>query len=150
MASIELADAQAWIEPTKLTLSALDEQLEAQIVTQIYSRLFGTFNTTTWNSPATTPAIVRSIIAMYYVAWTYDKYYSDDAEANAYAERLRAYADANIAGLVAGAIELIELPDANVGVSSPTFFPNDASSANSPTRDNPSDGPPSFTMGTVF
>lgn len=150
MANIELADAQAWIEPTKLTLSALDVQLEAQVTTQIYSRLLGTFETTSWNTPATTPAIVRSIIAMYYVAWVYDRAYSDDAEANAYAQLLRQYADANIAGLIAGTIELVELPDANVGVSSPSFFPNDASSARQPTPENPSDGPPSFTMGTIF
>lgn len=150
MTSIALSDAQAWIEPTKLTLSVIEPELEAQITTQIFSQLLGVFDTTAWVNPASTPAIVRSIIAMYYVAWVYDRAYSDDAEANAYAALLRSYADRNIAGLIAGNIELVELPDANVGVSSPSFFPNDASSAREPTQDSPSDGPPAFTMGTIF
>lgn len=150
MANIDVTDAQAWIEPTKLTLSELDTQLESQVVTQIFGRLLGTYNTSTWNSPATTPNIVRSIIAMYYVAWTYDKTYSDDAEANEYARLLRQYADTNIAGLVSGSIELVELPTESSAVGKPSFFPNDLSSATAPTTENPSDGPPSFTMGTVF
>lgn len=147
---ISLAEANAWSEPTKLTLSAIDAVLEDQISTLIFSRLLGTFDTTTWVNEASTPKIVRTIIAMHYVAWTYDKFYSDDAEANAYAALLRSYADANLAGLIAGNIELIELPGANDTVSSPAFFPNDASSDRQPTVDNPSDGPPAFTMGTVF
>lgn len=150
MTSIGLNDVQAWIEPTKLALSEIDTDLESQVTDQIFGRLLGTFDTTTWNSPSTTPGIIRSAIAMYYTAWLYDKTYSDDAEANAYATLLRQYADLNINGLIAGTIEIIELPDVNVGVSSPSFFPNDESSANCPTVDNPSDGPPSFTMGTVF
>lgn len=147
---ISIDDAQAWIEPTKLTLSTLDTNLEAQVSALVLSRLLGTFDTASWVNDSTTPGIVRTIIAMHYVAWLYDKYYSDDAEDNAYAALLRRYADANIAGLVAGNIELIELPDANEGVSSPVFFPNDLSSAQEPTDTNPSDGGPAFTMGRVF
>ena len=147
---ITLAEANAWLEPTKLTLSAIDSELEAQVTNLIFARLLGTFDTASWLNVATTPKIVRTIIAMHYVAWTYDKTYSDDAESNAYAALLRQYADANLVGLIAGNIELEELPDANVGVSSPSFFPNDASSVREPTQDHPSDGPPSFTMGTVF
>jgi hypothetical protein len=151
MTSIELADAQAWIEPTKLTLSTIDANLESQITTQIFARLpSASFTTTAWVTPATTPAIVRTTIAMYYVAWMYDKYYSDDAEANAYAELLRQYADLNIAGLIAGSIELEEGPGVVTDAGSPSFFPTDESSRNQPTVDNPSDGPPAFTMGTVF
>lgn len=150
VARISLADANAWLEPTKLALSELDANLEAQITTQIFARLLGSFDTSTWVNSNTTPAVVRSAIAMYYVAWTYDKFYSDDAEANAYAALLRQYADLTLSGLIGGTIELEELPTANDGISKPSFFPTDASSANEPTADNPSDGGPSFTMGTVF
>lgn len=147
---ISVAEAQAWIEPTKLTLSVLEPELEAQVTTLIFSQLLGTFQTNTWVSAASTPKVVRTIIAMHYVAWTYDKYYSDDAENNAYADKLRTYANIMLAQLVAGTLELEELPDANAGISSPSFFPNDASSAREPSELYPSDGPPSFTMGTVF
>lgn len=154
MARITVAEANAWSEPTKLTLTPTtfnaDAELEQQIASQILSRLMGTFDTSTWTSETTTPKIVRTIIAMYFVSWIYDRAYSDDAEANAYAALLRQYADANIAGLIAGQIDLEEFPDANVGVGSPSFFPTDASSARVATPEAPSDGPPSFTMGTVF
>jgi hypothetical protein len=147
---ITLQEANAWIEPTKLTLSDIETELESQVTSQIFARLLGTFDTASWVNVGSTPKIVRTVIAMYYVSWIYDRAYSDDADSNAYAERLRAYADATLIGLAAGSIELEELPDANAGISSPTFFPNDASSAQEPTSLNPSDGPPSFTMGTVF
>jgi len=150
MANIDITDAQAWVEGTKLTLSSLDANLEPQVTSLIFAQLLGTFNTVAWVNPASTPRIVRTIIAMHYVAWLYDRAYSDDAEANAYAALLRQYADANLAGLIAGTIELSELPDANAGISSPSFFPTDLSSSQEPTDLNPSDGPPSFTMGTVF
>jgi hypothetical protein len=142
---ITLAEARAWLEPTKLTLSTLDSELEAQV-----AQLLGTFDTTTWVNAGSTPKAIRTMISMYYVAWTYDKHYSDDAENNAYADKLRRYADIMLAQLIAGTLELEELPDANIGVSSPSFFPNDESSAREPSDLSPSDGPPSFTMGTRF
>jgi hypothetical protein len=147
---ITLAEARAWLEPTKLTLSTLDSELEAQVATQVFAQLLGTFDTTTWVNAGSTPKAIRTMISMYYVAWTYDKHYSDDAENNAYADKLRRYADIMLAQLIAGTLELEELPDANIGVSSPSFFPNDESSAREPSDLSPSDGPPSFTMGTRF
>jgi hypothetical protein len=149
-AHIGIDDANAWLEPTKLTLSDIDPNLEGQVSAQIFGRLLASFDTSTWLTSATTPQIVRTVIAMYYVAWTYDKFYSDDAESNAYASLLRQNADLIIAGLLAGTIELVELPTANDEIGSPVFFPNDVSSAACPTADNPSAGGPSFTMGTVF
>lgn len=150
MARITLAEANAWLEPTKLTLAAIDPELESQVVNLVFGRLAPVFETGSWLNDASTPSIVRTIIAMHYVAWTYDKYYSDDAESNAYARLLRQYADVNIAALVSGDIELVELPMANDEIKKPAFFPNDVSSANDPTPDNPSDGGPSFLMGSVF
>jgi hypothetical protein len=147
---ISVDEANAWVDSTKLAVSSIDANLEQQVTASIFARLLGTFDTTTWINTSTTPQIVRTIIAMYYISWIYDRAYSDDAESNAYAALLRQYADANIAGLVAGTIELAELPDANAGVSSPTFFPTDFSSSQEPTDLNPSDGPPAFTMGTTF
>lgn len=147
---ITLADANAWLESTKLTLSAIDPELERQISSLILGRLAPVFDTSSWLNDQSTPALVRTIIAMNYVAWVYDKNYSDDAEDNAYARLLRQYADVNMAALIAGDIELAEAPEANDEITKPAFFPNDVSSANEPTPDNPSDGGPSFLMGSVF
>lgn len=148
---ISAAEANAWLEPTKLALTTIDEDLESQITIMIFSRLLGSFDTTTWVNFASTPQIVRTVIAMYYVAWIYDRAYSDNGEASDYAERLRQYADLTVAGILGGGIELVEFPDANAGMSSPSFYPNDVSSAQDPLlSSDPSAGPPSFTMGTVF
>lgn len=152
MANIAFADANAWLEPTKLTLSSetFDTALGEQVSSLVLGRFHDTFDTEAWVSPETTPKLVKTIIAMHYVAWTYDKFYSDDAEANAYAALLRSYADANVESLLSGDVILDEEPDATVGIESPAFFPTDASSLNRPTSDFPSDGGPSFMMGTVF
>lgn len=150
MAVLTVPEANAWLDSTKLTLSSIEVELEEQVKNQIFARLHGAFDTSGWVSNLSTPKLVRTILAMYYVSWIYDRAYSDDAESNAYAQLLRQMADANIVGLVAGTIELTEFPDLNAGISSPSFFPNDASSANEPTPENPSDGGPAFMMGTVF
>jgi hypothetical protein len=150
MAHISVTEANAWTEPTKLTLASIDANIETQIINLIFPR-FKTagFPTTSWTNEASTPALIRTIIAMHYVAWQYDKHYAQEEEASAYAALLRVQADANIASLLTGDITLDEfvLP---LDPGTPTFFPNDLSSSLEPTIDTPSDGGPSFMMGTVF
>jgi hypothetical protein len=97
----------------------------------------------------TTPKLVRKIIAMYYCGWAYDRQYSETSDSNDYADRLRAMADSLIEGLISGSIDLIEIPGMPP-TSEPEFFPTDVSSANLPSMEFPSDGPPKFTMGKVF
>lgn len=154
MAHIDVSDANAWLEGTKLTLTDLDTSLEGQISTQILAKLAGTFSTTTtWTDSSSTPALVRSIIAMYYVAAVYDKHYADDVEDSSsnYASTLRGMADLNIAGLLDGTLSLAEDPAANSTQGAPVFFPTDASSDNRiGFHEDPSDGGPAFMMGTVF
>jgi len=153
MAHISVDDANAWLEATKLDLTAsdLDADLELQVSTQILNRLGIVFDVSGWSTRETTPRLVRSIIAMEYVAWVYDKTYADNEDANSYAALLRQHVEANITGLMAGNITLPEVdPNPAQDTSEPVFFPNDASSANEPSMDFPSDGPPAFMMGTVF
>jgi hypothetical protein len=51
------ADAQAWTEQTKLTVSALDSNLLGQVQTQVLSAVASSYDVSTWVSPATTPAM---------------------------------------------------------------------------------------------
>jgi hypothetical protein len=146
---ITLAEANAWLESTKLTLSTLDAPLLDQVSTRVLGALAGAFDTTGWTNESNTPQLVRSIIAMHYVAWVYSRAYSDDSnEDNDYSALLRRQADISIAGLVQGSITLPEVPVDVVG--QPAFFPNDLSSSQQPTTENPSDGAPAFMMGTTF
>jgi len=148
---ITLAEAQAWLETTKLSLPKLDDELEDQIATMVFGRLVIVYPdaVVTWVDAPSTPKLVRKIIAMYYAGWYYDRQYSETADSNDYADRLRKMADDLIEGLISGAIDIIEIPGMPP-TSEPEFFPTDVSSANLPSDMFPSDGPPKFTMGKVF
>jgi len=149
MARIVVADAQAWLDGTKLTIATLEPALLAQVESQIVSSLDNAFDITGWVDDTTTPAIVKTIIAMNYVAWLYDRSYSEDQEqGNDYAALLRAQAAALLAGLVDGSIVIPGQETENIGT--PEFFPTDASSVLAPTDLEPSLGPASFNMWGVF
>lgn len=160
MAYISLVEANAWVESTKLAFTAENNRFNnelanqnAQLVISKLRPIFGSDVVATWTSDATTPKLVRTIIAMYYVAAEYDKHYSDDVDDNVnnYATILRRLADQNIQGLIDGTVVLEEIPDGNSGQGTPVFFPTDASSDNRiGFHTDPSDGGPAFLMGTVF
>lgn len=148
MARIDVTDAQAWAESTKLAISALDTALDSQVETQVLTRLQTVVQTSAWVDTSSTPAIVKSIIAMLYVSWVYDRQYSEDQESgNDYAALLRASAESLIQGILNGTIEL---PGVTVDPSQPAFYPTDASSALDPTPAQPHLGPEHFQTGMVF
>jgi hypothetical protein len=146
---ITLQEAQAWAEGTKLTISALDTNLLDHLEEEVVVRLSSAFpDYTTWTNSTTTPKLVRTIISKLYIAWVYDRQYSEDiGEGSVYSERLRTNAETLIVGLLDGTIELPGEPDTS---GSPLFYPTDASSAMTPTSDDPSLGPAAFSMGQVF
>ena len=146
-----LDDVKAWLDSTKLTPSAIETSLSTQITEQVFSRLRPTFpSAITWTDESSTPKLIRSIVSMLYSAAIYERAYGDDHDDAAnYAGWLRSLAEANIQGLIAGTLEIIE-DDSNLDDGSPVFFPTDLSSSQPATKDNPSDGGPYFTMGMVF
>lgn len=153
MANITVADAQAWLESTKLSLSSLDTQQESQIATQVIARVVSAYpnDAPGWITPETTPKLIRSVISMQYAGWYYDRQYSENPEDNAYADRLRQKAEDLIAGILSGDIDIIEVPGLPT-IGEPVFYPTDASSAPDahPTDADPSAGPPLFSMGKIF
>jgi len=150
MALITPSDAQGWAESTKLNLSALDVSLLGQIETEVLARISSIYATTAWLDPSTTPVLIKVIIAKTYVAWVYDRAYSENQEeGNDYAAMLRANAELLITGLIDGTIDIPGETPTGAG-SGPGYYPNDASSAQEPTFDDPSLGPAKFSMGKVF
>src|SRR5689334_17488282 len=127
MAHITVEEAQAWADGTKLPLGAIDTDLEAQLAEEIIRRLDSGFDVTGWVDNTNTPTLVRVIIAKLYVAWLYDRQYSEDIEqGNNYADRLKLNVEALMLGLLDGTIEL---PGVDVGISgTAVFYPTDASS----------------------
>src|SRR5687768_9033200 len=121
---ISLEEANGWNERTKLDLAELDADMLDQIETQVLAALVNSgYDVSTWVDDLTTPKLVRSVIAMLYIAWYYDKVYAEDAgEGNPYAVLLRQAAAAQIAGILDGTFVLED--DVLVGVSagSPSFY----------------------------
>jgi|SRR5690242_73738 len=151
MGNITVEEAQVWCQRNKLDLGVqLDGGLEVQVSSQILGRVAAVYDTSSWTTSLNTPQLVKTIIAMYYAAWTYNKLYSDDnTDTNAYADKLMAMADAMLQNIIDG---ITEIPGVEpVGDSSePSFYPTDASSALEATVEDPSLGPAKFSMGTVF
>ena len=153
MAYVTKEEVNAWLEPTKLSVTTIEVELETQVANMIMGQLGGSFDTSVWTNNTNTPKLIRTIIAMHYAAWVTDRAFSDSSdELNAYAQLLRSMADANIAGLIAGVLTYDDIPPTGDGtdISSPAFFPNDLSSSQKPTADSPHDGPAVFQMGQVF
>ena len=150
MARITPDDAQGWGESTKLDLSTLDASLLNQIEAEILGRLSSAYDSTLWVDDLTTPSLVKVIIAKTYVAWFYDRQYSENQdEGNDYAALLRMNAEMLMTGLIDGTIDIPNVPQVGSGLGA-SFYPNDASSAQEPTFDDPSLGPSKFSMGRVF
>lgn len=149
---IVLADGQAWAESTKLPFSSLDtnllNQVETQVITKLTSCGVDTDIIATWTNPTNTPEIVKSIIAMSYVAWYYDRQYSEEqTEGNDYAALLREHAKMLLQGICDGTIEIPDVPSL---AGKPAFFPTDESSASQPTELEPELGGPYFNMSRGF
>jgi hypothetical protein len=151
-------DINAWFQPSRLSLisqAEIDISLYAQIESGVLARLATVFDTTGWVDEDHTPELVKTILSMYYAAWTYDKAYSDDGESNAFADKLRSTADLQMSAIISGSVLLTDpfMADQEFAAQiagGPTFYPNDLSSSMEPTADDPSAGGPSFTMGSVF
>lgn len=149
MPRITVEDVRGWVEVTKLGVQDLDMNFLPQLETEIFAKIGTVYDTTTWISPATTPDIIRVIIAKLYGGWIYDRAYSENqAESNPYAAMLKENAGMLMDGLIDGTIEIPGVTP--ISVPDPSFYPNDASSALEPTFDDPSLGPARFSMGRVF
>lgn len=104
MSIITVEEANAWADKSKLILDALDSELEGSIAGQVLSRVSQAYDTSSWLSAQTTPSLVKKIIAMLYVAWYYERAYSEDGGENTYSARLFEQAEALLEGIVTGAL----------------------------------------------
>jgi hypothetical protein len=152
---IQPAEVQAWAEASKLPITSLDTVLLDHVQTIVLGALGRHYDPATiqslWVTPETTPAVVRTLVSMKYVSLYYDRQYSENEGGNPWARRLDRMFNDLLDQVIEGDIDLPEVPGVVVGAGGPRFYPTDSSSAESgPTDQDPSAGPPSFTMGMVF
>lgn len=151
MARISVAEAQAWAEGSKLTIASLDTYLLAHVEAMVLAELNRAYNVTTvqsfWVDAATTPQLVRTLIAIKYVSLYYDRQYSEDEARNPWARRLDGmYADL-LESISTGMVDIPEIAGVTGVARAPLFYPTDASTAEAgPTTQDPSAGPLLFNM----
>lgn len=149
MPVISVDDVQAWVESTKLSPSALDIDQLTQIESEVFARISSVYDTSVWVDRTSTPRLIQTIVAKMYTGWMYDKFYSENQSApNQYSQLIKANAEMLIKGILSGVIEIPGVSPANTQGAS--FYPNDASSAQSPTSEDRSLGPSKFSMGSIF
>jgi hypothetical protein len=140
---IDDTDAGAWAKSPEVDFElngVAERAYQAQTLSNVVrAQLSVKFDTSSWDSPSSTPMMVRSAIAMAYIAWVYNKQFAgqDDSEAVSYADLLRAMSKDIVAGLLNGTMVLLE-PEATVALSGGTL----------PVVEELTD--PVFTMGRVF
>lgn len=158
-------DVQAWLEPVKASVPSLDPAMEQQISGRVLGELTGGVypddTVASWVDFNATPLLIRSVIAMLYAAWYYDRQYSEVGGAEgrsgfgtAYGALLRQNAGQLLEGIISGSISLPEVPSAGP-TTSPLFYPTDTSSTDDALRNNVdkndvSLGPVMFGVSKVF
>jgi len=142
---VSLAEVQQWLERTKLTLPALDAELEATAKELVWSALGAVYDNTSWVNAASTPPIVRKIISLLIAPWTYERQYSEDisGEVGNWGTKLETMANMLLTGLADRTLDI----DGVLPTSSqePIFWPNDNS-----VDEQGNLLAPVFTMGQVF
>jgi hypothetical protein len=135
MALFTVEDARAWGEPTKLPMVELQADLSAQVETHVLARLGSEYAVNDWSTSSNTPKLVRSLMAMYYVAWLYERAHAEDDPASEYSLRLLAMAERALTSILDGSMVLVDLADEaqHVGGQGSTEVSD-----------------PVFTMGRVF
>jgi hypothetical protein len=158
MAHIQAADANAWADRVKLTLTdPLDAALEAQTYAEVSASAADAYDVSSWVDYSSTPSLIKKVMAMYYVGWYISRVYSEDDDASAYAVMLLARADKLLEGISEGTTLLTDAaPGTSLNNNAPMFYPNDMSSlpwcepggvANVFDK---SAGPSKFSMGDCF
>lgn len=151
MARITPGDANAWTDKAKLNLTALDSELETSVASQVLGRVSQIYDVSGWTDQNSTPELIKSIIAMMYVAWHFQRVYSEDTDISNYGILLMDRAEALLDGIVSGVSTIVGVtPLGGADTATVSFYPTDLSSAQTPTFDDPSLGGPRFTVGHLW
>lgn len=137
MPYITVAEANAWTDKSKLNLATLDGELEKSVAGQVLAEASQAYDVSSWVDLTNTPSLVRKIIAMMYVAWYFERVYSEDTSTSDYGIMLMTKADELLKSIVDGTILLTDMPvipSTNAQADTPSFLSTE----------------PVFSMGTIW
>lgn len=137
---------QNWLDKNKLSLNAIDEDMEQHYKDVVFAKLALQYDVQGWLDSGTTPALVQDILALYIAGSEYQRRYSDDNESlQNYAMWLMRSADSLLKGILDGTLDILEIEGLpGVRWSANDFYPNDDTGIICPNEDI------KFTMGHVF
>lgn len=147
---ITVDEANAYADKNKLIVTSVDVDLETSQATQLFAKLGQVYDVSTWVDEVTTPNLVRKVLAMLYTGWFYERTYSEDQDTSDYGQMLISQANQLIEGIVAGTLVLSDVTVPAVNPDQPSFYPDDASSALTPSFEDRSLGDAKFSMGTIW
>ena len=109
MARVTTAEVQAWLSGDRhvVTEDDLNDQLEELVLT----RCAESFDVSTWTNAATTPELVRSVIACLTAAFFVRKVYADQDEDPAYADKLERLAWTTLGQIETGKLTLQDVDE---------------------------------------
>lgn len=126
MAYLTEPDVQTWLETTKLDIVTVEDGLDSAAYLRVASALSDRYDISSWLDAASTPELVRQVMAMYYAAWYYRRTYSEDTdESPTYADWLEGLADTLLAGLADGSVDIPGLTPITEDEGEPDFYPRD-------------------------
>ena len=141
MTILTTALVNAWTDKDRLNLTALDLDLESQIASQVIAQASQAFDTSTWVSEATTPTLIKSVMAMMYVGRIYQNRNIDSVDdLTFYGSKLIQDANSLLNNIISG---LIVLRDAGGGGGGPGGSPAQISYE-------PIESDPMFSMEMIF
>src|SRR4051812_32469360 len=109
MTHVTLPEVQQWLEPTKLTLTDVDTELDATWYAKVASTLSGRYDTSSWLNDTNTPAMIKVIISMYIAGTLYNRAYSEEGDVASYGTWLIRYADNLLSAVDSGQAVLVGL-----------------------------------------
>ena len=123
---VTVAEVQQWLEATKLHIGTVDDELHATAREIVFSRASRVYTVTTWVDVATTPSLIRKLVAMLIASYTYRRQYSEaiGTEDNNYADWLDRQVELILSGIVDSTIDLTDVATEASSASGPAYLPN--------------------------
>lgn len=108
MAYLTVGLLNAWIDHDRqIDLTSIEAELESQLSSQVITSVSGIVDTTSWVDVATTPMIIKSIIAMQYMGRFYQRVYIEDVnDYDFYGNQLLLKADKLLDQIISGEVSI--------------------------------------------
>jgi hypothetical protein len=147
---LSVSDIQSWLQQSKYPISSVDAGLEAAAISYVFGEIGQRYDTSSWVSAATTPSIIKIILAMQVAAYELRKAAGEEDGRTTYADALEARLGKMCDAIVSGAIVLNGVPFSDTGTLGlgPAFFPADGDNLRETT--DPDYAPAYFSMSHEF